>query len=78
MLKGLRKFTRNCRGKLKEREKVLEKKEEELSLMEDLIGDRGQELGTKETEIHSIDAVCVEKEWELKALPEKLMRCKKN
>jgi hypothetical protein len=46
--------------------------------MEELIGERGQELTTKETKIHSIDEVRVEKEWELKALLEKLMLRKKN
>ena len=77
-MKGLRKLTRNCRGELKERGKVVETKEVELSLKKDLIGEQGQELRTKVTEIHSIDEVRVEKEWELKALPKKLMRRKKN
>jgi len=46
--------------------------------MEDLIGERTQELRTKETEIHSIDEVRVEKEWELKALSRKIDAKKKH
>jgi hypothetical protein len=46
-------------------------------LMEDLIRERGQEIRTKEIEIHRIDEVRVEKERELVFLSQKIDAKKK-
>ncbi|CAK8536322.1 unnamed protein product [Lathyrus sativus] len=66
-------------GKIEECIKDFVVKEGQLYLMEDLIGERTQELKTKEVElcqvIDKIDKECGRKEEELKALSEKIAKC---
>ncbi|RHN75862.1 hypothetical protein MtrunA17_Chr2g0325811 [Medicago truncatula] len=65
--------------KIEECVKDFAAKQAQLCLMDDLIGERKQELKTKETELRPVmdngDKVCEGKEQELKALSQKIAQC---